>query len=159
MIRPATAGDHDGIWEIFSSVIRPGDTYVFDPETPRKELEKHWLASNMHTYVYQTDRRILGTYFLKPNQVGLGDHIANAGYMVHPEAQGKGIGQTMCEHSMEEARRLGYHAMQFNIVVSTNVAAIAVWKKFGFEIVGTLSEVFRHRKQGLVDAYVMYRKL
>ena len=54
---------------------------------------------------------------------------------------------------------MGFHAMQFNMVVSTNESAVALWKKFGFSIVGTLPRAFRHRKLGLVDAYVMHRFL
>jgi ribosomal protein S18 acetylase RimI-like enzyme len=65
----------------------------------------------------------------------------------------------MGEHALEEARRLGYRAMQFNFVIATNESAVRLWRKLGFTIVGTLPRAFRHARKGLVDAYVMFRSL
>ena len=159
MIRLASEEDMDEVWEIFSSVIRTGDTYVFDPSTPKKDLSKHWFASYMETFVFEEDGKILGTYIIKPNQPDLGSHIANASYMVHPLAHGKGIGKKLCEHSLEIAKELGYQAMQFNIVVSTNEAAVNLWKKYGFEIIGTVPKAFNHQKLGFVDGFIMFKNL
>lgn len=159
IIRKATAEDLDAVWEIFKEVIKPGDTYVFSPDTPKVDLPKHWFAPYMHTYVAEVDNEILGTYIIKPNQIDLGSHVANGSYMVHPKAHGQGVGKKLWEHSLEEVRSLGFKAMQFNIVVSTNTPAVNLWKKAGFEIIGTIPEGFNHAEKGLVDAYIMYRKL
>jgi ribosomal protein S18 acetylase RimI-like enzyme len=117
------------------------------------------MADGHIIFVASLDGRIAGTYILKPNQPGLGSHVANAGYMVGSDFAGRGVGRAMCEHSLEEARRRGFLAMQFNMVISTNEAAVALWKKLGFNIVGTLPRVFRHKRLGLVDAFVMHRFL
>ncbi|WP_272149174.1 GNAT family N-acetyltransferase [Tenacibaculum aiptasiae] len=159
MIRKATEKDVDQIWEIFQAVIKTEDTYVFSPKTPKTDLQKHWFASYMHTYVFEEEGQILGTYIVKPNQIDLGSHISNASYMVSPKAQGKGIGKKLCEHSLKLAKDLGFIGMQFNIVVSTNKGAVALWKKFGFEIIGTTPKAFKHKTLGLVDAYIMYKEL
>jgi len=98
-------------------------------------------------------------YKIVANQRGLGSHVANASFMVDPSCSGRGIGRQMGEHCLEEARRLGYLAMQFNFVVSTNGAAVALWQKLGFAIVGTVPKAFRHSTLGYVDTYVMYRSL
>ena len=103
--------------------------------------------------------RILGTYYLKANQAGGGDHVANCGYIVHPEATGRGIARRMCEHSLERARARGFRAMQFNFVVSTNGRAIRLWQTLGFETLGRLPLAFRHPVHGYVDALVMFRPL
>lgn len=158
-IRLAKDNDAPSIWEIFSEVTKTGDTYVFDPNTPKEDLEKHWLAEYMHTYVVEREGKIVGTYILKPNQPGLGAHIANGSYMVHPKVQGKGIGKLMCDHSIDQAIHLGFHGIQFNIVVSTNRAAIKLWEKYGFKIIGTIPGGFRHSTLGYVDAYIMFRLL
>lgn len=158
-IRKAKPEDKDQVWDIFSTVIRTGDTYVFDPETPKKDLTKHWFADYMETFVVEDDGKILGTYIIKPNQIDLGNHIANASYMIHPDAQGQGIGRRLCEHSIAFARESGYQGIQFNIVVSTNTAAVNLWKKYGFDIIGTTPNGFRHQTLGFVDTYIMYLAL
>lgn len=89
-IREATPNDIAGVWEIFEQVVKPGDTYAFDPDSSRDDMLKLWFAPTMSVYVAEENNKILGTYFIKSNQVGLGAHIANCGYMVHPETRGRG---------------------------------------------------------------------
>lgn len=158
-IRKAGSKDEEAIWEIFHQVISTGDTYVFDPATPKTDLKKLWMAEYMHTYVAEEKGEILGTYVFKANQMDIGSHIANGSYMVHPKAHGKGIGKLLCEHSLREAKKAGFYAMQFNLVVSTNAPAVHLWQKMGFEIISTIPGGFNHLKLGLVDAFVMYRRL
>lgn len=159
MIRPATRADDDAIWDIFHAVVSSGDTYTFDPATPRDKALAYWFAPGTHTYVAESDGRVTGTYILKANMPGLGSHVANAAFMVSPASRGAGIGRQMGEHCLSEARRLGFQAMQFNFVVSTNHFAVRLWKQLGFRIVGTLPGAFRHSREGFVDAYVMFRPL
>ena len=158
-IRKAQESDFDAIWHIFRQVVQQGTTYTYDPEATREQAHSIWMSEHVTTYVACLDDEVVGTYILKPNQPCLGAHVANAGYMVKAGGQGKGIGRAMCEHSLEEARRAGFLAMQFNMVVSTNESAVALWQKLGFAIVGTIPKAFRHREFGLVDAYVMHRFL
>ena len=158
-IRTAEAPDFDSIWEIFRAVITTGDTYTYDSTTTREQARLIWMSESVTTFVATMDERIVGTYILRPNQTGHGSHVANAGYMVSPDCQGQGVGRAMCEHSLDEARARGFLAMQFYMVVITNEGAVALWKRLGFQIVGTLPKVFRHPRLGLVDAFVMHRFL
>jgi GNAT superfamily N-acetyltransferase len=152
--------DYDKVWDIFSNVIKTGDTYVFDPNTPKESLYKNWFADYMDTFVaVDGDEEILGTYIVKPNQIDLGNHIANCGYMVNAKYQGRGIGKLLCEHSIQFAKDKGYLGIQFNIVVSTNTIAVELWKRFGFEIIGKTPKGFRHKSLGLVDTYIMFKDL
>lgn len=152
--------DYEQLLEIFLRVIKTGDTYVFDPDTSADDFRKHWLASYMDTFVATDDTgTIYGTYILKANQLDLGSHIANASYMVHPDHQGKGVGRVLCNHSIEHAKNCGYRGIQFNIVVSTNTAAVALWQKCGFSIIGTTPGGFRHPQLGYVDTHIMFRSL
>ena len=168
-IRPATDADRDAIWNIFHEVVADGETYALDPDIPREDALAYWFAPGTYVYVAELDClkqlssdravRVGGTYILRANQTGGGSHIANAGFMVSESVRGQGIGRAMAEHCLSEARRLGFRAMQFNFVISTNTAAIRLWQELGFEIVGTLPLAFRHPNKGYVDVYVMYRSL
>jgi ribosomal protein S18 acetylase RimI-like enzyme len=181
-IRPATEADRDAIWNIFYEVVAAGDTYALDPNISREDALAYWFAPVTHTYVAEINREsveeadsfpgmatlsstanpnhvIAGTYILRPNQSGGGSHVANAGFMVSASARRHGLGRAMAEHCLSEARRLGFRAMQFNYVISTNTAAIRLWQDLGFEIVGTLASAFRHPDKGYVDVYVMYLSL
>ena len=159
VIRAATENDRDAIWRIFQATIKTGDTFVYDANTSRDKALAYWCAADAATFVAEQDGNVIGSYLLRPNQPALGDHVANAGYMVDPEARGLGVGRAMGVHSLEEARRRGYRAMQFNFVVATNESAVHLWRQLGFNIVGTLPGAFRHAQKGFVDAYVMFRSL
>ena len=158
-IEPASEVHAEEIWKIFHEVVSTGDTYVFDPAISREDALAYWMADATLTFVAIDGEQVVGTYILKPNHPGLGSHVANANYMVSGRRRGSGVGAAMCEHSIQEAKSRHFTAMQFNLVVSTNTGAIALWRKHGFNIVGTLPKAFRHRTLGDIDAFVMHRFL
>jgi L-amino acid N-acyltransferase YncA len=158
-IRKAIPSDSDQIWEIISEVISKGDTYVFAPDSSKEKMLDYWLASDKHTFVAEQNGEIIGTFYLKANQPDLGSHIVNAGYMVSSKARGQGLGYTMGEFSIAEAKRLGFRAMQFNIVIKTNEGAVRLWQKLGFSIIGEIPDAFQHSRLGFVNAYIMYQSL
>lgn len=158
-IREITSDEFSLVWPIFRSVVAAGDTFVYPPETPFDEAQRFWTAPPTRAFVAERDGAVVGSYMLRPNQPGLGDHVANAGYVVAPEARNQGIARALCEHSLAKAAEAGFTAMQFNFVVATNASAVHLWTSCGFETVGRLPRAFRHAKLGLVDALVMYRWL
>jgi L-amino acid N-acyltransferase YncA len=158
-IRPATAADADAIWAIWSEVIASGDAYAYDEQTARESALAFWLTTSTSCWVAEHAGTVVGTYYLRPNQPGRGDHVANAGYMVARAGQGQGIGRALGEHSLVEARRLGFRAIQFNFVVASNTPAVRLWERLGFHVVGRIPAAFRHATLGEVDALVMHRSL
>ncbi|MCW3098227.1 MAG: GCN5-related N-acetyltransferase [Chthonomonadaceae bacterium] len=158
-IRKAELADWDAIWEIWHAVVAEGATYVYAPDTGKEEAFALWMTPPAVPYVAVEDGQIVGTYLIKPNQPGLGSHVANAGFMVSGAHSGKGIGRTMGQHALEEARRAGFQAMQFNFVVSTNTRAVALWQSLGFAIIGTVPQAYHHCTLGFVDVVVMHRFL
>jgi L-amino acid N-acyltransferase YncA len=159
-IRRFAEADWPAVWRIMEPIIRAGDTYPYAMDMTADGAREMWLDIPEATYVAEdVNGEIVGTYYLKPNQPTLGAHVANAGYMVAESARGRGVGAQLCAHSQEEALRLGYRAMQYNLVVKTNEASVHLWQKMGFTIVGTLAGAFRHAEHGYVDAYVMYKEL
>ena len=128
-------------------------------ETTFDEARRFWTAAPTCAFVAERDGDVVGSYMLRPNQPGLGNHVANAGYVVAPEARNQGIARALCEHSLRTAAEAGFLAMQFNFVVATNESAVHLWTSCGFETVGRLPGAFRHAKLGLVDVLIMYRRL
>jgi L-amino acid N-acyltransferase YncA len=132
------------------------------PGTSEAEARRIWMTdpdSGLVTYVAEADGVVVATAYLKPNQPGFGDHIANAGWMVDRTVRGRGVGRQFAAFVLDEARRSGYRGMQFNSVVSTNKAAIALWESIGFRIVGTVPRAFRHPTEGPVAIHVMHMDL
>jgi len=158
-IREAEKADWDFIWPIFHEIVKAGETYAYESDTTKEQAEKIWLEAPRKTLVFEENGNILGTYYIKTNQVGSGSHVCNCGYMVSSNARGKGLATSMCEHSQKIALELGYKAMQFNFVASSNEGAVRLWNKLGFESVGRLHKAFNHPKNGYVDALVMYKWL
>ncbi len=158
-IRAANEGDFDAIWPIFRDIVATGDTYAYPRDTTRDQALDIWLRVPRKTFVAELDDRILGTYYIKTNQAGPGDHVCNCGYMVSPAARGQGLATAMCEHSQQVARDLGYKAMQFNFVAATNLGALRLWHSLGFGTVGRLPKAFNHPTRGYVDALVLYKWL
>jgi len=158
-IRQVSDADWPGVWEIFREVVQAGDTYPYAPDTDEAEAKRLWLDIPQATYAALLNDKVVGTYYLKPNQPPLGSHVCNAGYMVAGSARGQGVGQSMCEHSLEEARRLGFRAMQYNLVVAGNEGARRLWTRMGFDEIGVLPGAFNDASVGYVDAVVMYKEL
>lgn len=160
LIREATANDWPALWAILEPVFRAGETYTYPQDICAAQAEQAWMQLPAKTYVYlNAEGQILGTYYLKANQVGQGSHVCNCGYVVDAAARGLGVASALCRHSQAIAVGLGFRAMQFNCVVSTNEGAVRLWQQLGFPIVATLPEAFKHPSKGYVDAYVMYKLL
>lgn len=159
LIREATVSDFEGIWPIFQEIVSEGSTYAYPQTTTKQEAQKLWLELPLKTFVLELNGEILATYYLKANQVGAGAHVCNCGYMVASTARGQGLASKLCLHSQAIALELGFKAMQFNFVASTNTNAVALWQKLGFDIVGSLPKAFKHPQQGYVNAFVMYKWL
>ena len=158
-IRKADIQDFEKIWLIFREIAAAGDTYAYPTDISKEQALNVWLEAPRETYVFENNGQILGTYYLKTNHSGPGDHVCNCGYMVSSSARGRGLATAMCEHSQEIAKELGYRAMQFNFVASSNEGAVRLWVKLGFEIVGRLPKAFCHPTKGDIDALVMYKWL
>ena len=162
VIRPATEADEAALWRILEPVIRAGETYPLPRDMSQAEALTYWRQPSHAVFVAEQDngsqRTIVGTYYQRANQAGGGAHVANCGYMTASDATGRGVATAMCEHSLAEARRCGFRAMQFNFVIASNERAVRLWQHCGFDIVGRLPAVFQHPRLGYVDALVMIRR-
>jgi ribosomal protein S18 acetylase RimI-like enzyme len=158
-LRPALPDDAPALWRLFQQVILDGTTFAPDERTREEDFLRDWRERGGEQWVAVDDVRLLGAYTLRPNQPGRGAHVATASYLVDAGARGRGIGRLLGTHSIERASALGFAAIQFNFVVSTNAPAVHLWKSLGFSVLATLPRAFNHRTLGRVDAYVMWRSL
>lgn len=158
-IQLATTQDFDDFWPIFQQIAQSGQTYGYPTNITKQQAQKKWLETPVRTYVAKVDGEVLASYYIKTNQEGPGAHVCNCGYMVAASARGRGLATALCEHSQQVALELGYKAMQFNFVASSNESAVKLWQKLGFNIVGRIPAGFELPEKSYVDALVMYKWL
>ena len=160
MIRTAGEADWPAIWPFWQEIVEAGETYAFPLGLTAEEARGWWLESPPGTtVVLEEDGVVLGSAKMGPNRPGRGAHVGTASFMVAPHAQGRGVGRRLVEHVVTWHREHGYRAIQFNAVVETNTAAVALWQSLGFRIVGTVPEAFDSRTHGLVGLHVMHLPL
>jgi hypothetical protein len=95
-IRQAQISDADAIWAIIEPVIRAGETYALPRNMSKAEALEYWMGPDRQTFVAEDADRLLGTYYLRPNQLGGGAHVANCGYITAASAVGRG-GYRACD--------------------------------------------------------------
>ena len=158
-IKPVGRAEFESFWGVFRAIIQARETYAFDPDMGLEQAYQTWCVAASASYACVDEAAVLGTYYLKPNAMGPGSHVCNCGYMVAPLARGRGIARMLCEHSQIRARELGFQAMQFNSVVTTNETAVGLWQRMGYTVIGRVPDAFLHPKQGYVDTLIMYKRL
>jgi L-amino acid N-acyltransferase YncA len=159
-LRDATGADWPAIWPFFSAIVRAGETYAYAFDLDSEGGRALWMASPPGRTIVAVDGgAVLGTATMGPNRPGNGAHVATASFMVAGAARGRGVGRALGEEVIAWATREGFRAIQFNAVVETNTAAVALWQSLGFAVVGTVPEAFRHPRDGYVGLLVMLRRL
>lgn len=158
-VRAYQEQDAAALTAMLMPVFAVGDTYAIDPDITPEAALAYWTGPERHVFVVEDGGALLGTYYMVRNQKGGGSHVCNCGYVTADASRGRGVARTMLAHSLAKAPELGFRAMQYNFVVSTNTRAIDTWIKAGFEVIGRLPGAFLHPTQGYVDALVMYRTL
>ena len=160
MIRPATDDDWPLIWPFFDATVQEGETYAYPLDLTSEQARGLWMErAPGATVVLEEDGQVLGSAKMGPNRPGHGDHIGTASFMVSPDARGRGVGRSLGEYVVQWHRDQGYAGIQFNAVVETNTAAVALWQSLGFEIVGTVPGAFRSPTHGPVGLHVMFLTL
>lgn len=162
LIREATAGDWSAIFPVFAAVTAAGETYVYPSGLSSEEARALWTGQGHVVVAVDGDTPeapVLGSAVMGPNRTGRGAHVATASFMVAEHARGRGVGRALGEHLLAWATAEGFRAIQFNAVVETNTAAVALWRSLGFAVIGTVPEAFEHPELGYVGLHVMHRFL
>jgi L-amino acid N-acyltransferase YncA len=160
VIEVATDDDWPAIYPIFAQIVAAGETYAYPAGLSSEAARGLWMEPPpAQTVVARDGKVVLGSAKMGPNRPGRGGHVATASFMVDPAAQGRGVGRALGTYVIEWARATGFHSMQFNAVVETNLGAVRLWQALGFTIIGTVPEAFDHPRHGLVGLHVMYQRL
>jgi GNAT superfamily N-acetyltransferase len=152
-IRRAATDDHDELYTAFSRIVGAGEGFPQAAPLTREDFDEYWIAHSAAVSVACFGDYLVGASYIKPNFVGRAAHIANAGYFVSAPYRGTGVGRALVEHSLGEARRLGFDAMMFNLVFESNQAR-AMYRELGFEELGRVPKAVDGE-----DAVIYWRSL
>ncbi|MEU5781041.1 GNAT family N-acetyltransferase [Micromonospora lupini] len=159
LIREFDDQDWSQVWPIIEDVVRAGDTFPYDPEMTADTAYGIWVeAPPGRTVVAVDGDRVLGSAKMGTNRPGPGAHVSTASFLVAADARGRGVGTALCRDALAWARLRGYAGMQFNAVVESNRSAVELYRREGFEVVGTVPGAFRHPTLGRVGLHVMYQE-
>jgi GNAT superfamily N-acetyltransferase len=159
-IREFAEADWSQVWPIVRSVVQAEETFPYDPSMTAAQAHDIWIEVPPGLTVVAVDGDlVLGTAKMGANRPGPGSHVSTASFMVAADARGRGVGTALCRFALDWARERGYAGMQFNAVVESNHAAVELYKRFGFSVVGTVPGAFAHPTLGRVGLHVMYREL
>lgn len=159
VIREIGADEFARAWPIFRAVIAGGDTCSHPPGLAEAAACAMWTTAPSRCFVAERGGDVLGVYMLRPNQPGLGDHVAHCGYMVSPAARGQGIASALCGHSLAEARRGGSAPCSTTSSPAATKARCACGSATASRSSAACRGAFRHAVLGPSDAYVMHRAL
>ncbi|MEU8127033.1 GNAT family N-acetyltransferase [Micromonospora sp. NPDC049049] len=159
LIREFVDRDWSQVWPIIEEVSRAQETFPYDPAMTAEQSYGMWVeAAPARTVVAVDGERVLGTAKMGANRPGPGAHVSTASFMVAADARGRGVGTALCRDALTWARQQGYAGMQFNAVVESNGSAVRLYRREGFEVVGTVPGAFRHPTVGRVGLHVMYQE-
>ena len=158
IIRKISTADVGAITSIWNEVIDEGMSFFWKEHFTNEDITKI-LVSQKAAYCSESDHIITGFYILHDNFPGRGNHIANALYAVKGEYRGNGIGKLLGNHSIEIAKNCSYTTMQFNSVVSSNKASIALWESLGFLKAGQIQSAFLTDLGEYLDIFIYFKEL
>ena len=157
LIRPVAEADWPQLHALVVEVAAAGETYTVDVPASESETRDFWAGE--HVVVAVDGDTVLGSSKMGANRPAQGSHVGTASFLVGEAARGRGIGRALGEYAVEWHRAQGFRGIQFNAVVSTNIAALALWRSLGFEVVGTVPGAFRLPDASYADLHVMHLPL
>ena len=157
-VRPMRPDDLPRCRELWNIVVRDGIAFPQEDELDYA-TGAEFFGSQTYCGVAVEDGQVLGLYILHPNNVGRCGHIANTSYAVLSQARGKGVGRTLVEDSLAQAKAAGFRVMQFNAVVASNARARHLYEDLGFIQLGTIPGGFRMPDGTYADICPYYYEL
>ena len=143
VIKPYDKSDIRSVIAIWNEVVIGGTAFPQIEPLGESDGDAFFSAQSFTGVAYDEDSgKAVGMYILHPNNVGRCGHICNASYAVSSSVRGCGIGERLVRHCINKAKELGFGILQFNAVVSSNTAALNLYKKLGFTQLGVIPHGF-----------------
>ena len=156
-IRTADPSDAEAILKCYTAPLAARNTLQIpyrSLESVREQLTKS--GEGDHLLVAEIEGEVVGVIGLHTSSRPRVNHKAEVGMMVHDDWQGKGVGAALMRAVIELADKW-LNLTRIELTVFTdNESAIALYRKFGFEIEGTLRK-YAFRDGEFVDAFAMGR--
>lgn len=151
--------DEKDLYEIFREVVEAGSQFPYECSSI-EEFRRQFFTPQGKVYVcHSLQGEVVGGFFLRANYSGRANHIANSAYMIRKKDRGKGIGSLLIKASLHLAKKQGFKAMQYNLVLSQNPLAVKLYERLGFNIIGTIPHAIRNADGTSQDAHIMHRKI
>ncbi len=153
-VRKYTEADVPAMVRIWNQVVEEGVAFPQE-DFLDEESGRAFFAAQSHCGVAELDGEVVGMYILHPNNIGRCGHLCNASYAVDSARRGAHIGEALVTDCLAQAKRLGFHVIQFNAVVECNVHARHLYERLGFTLLGTVPGGFR-MKDGHYENICLY---
>ncbi len=160
IIREYKKDDIGQMIEIWNEVVEEGIAFPQEENLTLHSGEEFFAAQSFCGVAEDTQsKKILGLYILHPNNIGRCGHIGNASYAVHSQCRGLHIGEKLVADCLIQAKKIGFQLMQFNAVVASNIHARHLYKRLGFQLLGTIPGGFRLKNGTYEDICLYYIRL
>ena len=156
-VRRAEPSDAEAIWKCYTAPLAVRNTLQMpyrSLESVREQLTK--CGEGDHILVAAIDDEVVGVIGLHTSSRPRVNHRGEIGMMVRDDWHGKGVGTAMMRAVIDLADKWLNLARIELTVFTDNESAIALYRKFGFEIEGTHRK-YAFRDGDFVDAYAMAR--
>ena len=159
IIRKFMVSDADDLAELYAMPKAYAGTLQLPYSTPdsvRARFEKYSPDSHHLVAVVEETQKVVGNLGLHRITRARRSHVGQLGMAVHDDYQGQGVGTKLMAAAIDLADNwFNITRLELDVFVD-NQAAVHLYKKFGFEIEGTLRN-YAFRNGEYVDTYAMAR--
>lgn len=158
-IRKYTTEDLPEMRQIWNVIVEEANAFPQDSGFSSDGEAGAFFAAQTYTGVAEHNGKISGLYILHPNNIGRCASIANASFAVLPGFRGMGVGKSLVEDCLRKGKEFGFHVLQFNAVVASNLGAIHLYEKLGFERLGQIPACFQKKDGSYEDLLLFFHRL